>query len=97
MTGRFEVFVILWTILACAVIALAIYRRWVARTEDDTLHVLEDAVVAVPRQTAFAQRMDAIDRWGKLLTIFTVVSGLVLAGVYLYNAWQASLRTTWAP
>ncbi|MBI1787608.1 MAG: hypothetical protein HYR60_08680 [Acidobacteria bacterium] len=95
MKGNFEVLVVLWTILAAVVIALAVYRKWVARGEDDSLHVLEDAVTEVPRQAAMSQRLDIIDRWGKILTVVALVYGVALAVVYLFNVWTESSKTVW--
>jgi hypothetical protein len=37
-------FTILWMILTAVVIGLIVYRKWVARDEDDTLHVLDSDI-----------------------------------------------------
>jgi hypothetical protein len=36
---------------------------------------------------ALASKLKMIDRWGKILTITTVVIGLWIAALYLYQAW----------
>jgi uncharacterized membrane protein len=36
-------------------------------------------------QTSLAQKLDVIDKWGKILTVVTVVVGLLIAAVYIYG------------
>ena len=82
-------FAVLWALLAATVIALIIYRKMVAGQEDDALHVSQANVVS--RQAEVAHKLDQIDRWGKILTVVTVVAGLALATAYVYQSWvQAS-------
>ena len=54
----------------------------VARNEDDSLHVLHGALAP---QTAVAQKLDVIDKWGKILTVITVIFGLLIAAAYVYG------------
>ena len=42
-----------------------------------SLHVLHGALVAADRPVA--QKLDVIDKWGKILTVITVVFGLLIA------------------
>ena len=65
-------FLILWVVLAVTVLALFVWRKTVARNEDDNLHVLDGAAVQQTRQqAAVAQKLELIDKWGKILTIVT--------------------------
>jgi hypothetical protein len=79
---------VLWILLALTVVALLVWRKTVARNEDDSLHVLDGAA---PQQTAtqiaVAQKLELIDKWGKILTVATVVYGLILGGLYMYQMW----------
>lgn len=75
---------VIWALLAIVVFALIAYRRHVAGEEDDTLRVLEPASV-VSHQVVVAQKLEKIDRWGKILTALAVLYGLALAGLYLYQ------------
>jgi len=84
-----------WIVMACGVAALAIYRKTISSHEDDTLHVSASTSVNVPEQAAVAHRLEAIDRWGKLLTITATVYGLALAAVYTYQIWVEGSRTMW--
>lgn len=81
-------FMALWAVLAVVVIVMIVYRRAIARREDDSLHVLADAGM-VPQQAAFAHKIEAIDKWGKILTVVTVVFGLILGAMYVYQTWVA--------
>lgn len=85
-------FVVLWVVLAVAVIGLIIYRRFVSAGEDDMIHVAEagEAVISA-HQVTVAQKLDQIDKWGKTLTVVTVVYGLALAGIYVYQSWMSGV------
>lgn len=74
-----------WGLLAIVVISLIIYRKSVSSHEDDSIH-LEGNMPA--EQTAVGHKLASIDRWGKTLTIVTVVYGLALAAIYMYQVWN---------
>ena len=67
-------FLVLWACVAFAAIGLALYRKLLARNEDDYIHVGEGTDKMVQQQTALAQRLEVIDRWEKILII--VIHGL---------------------
>jgi hypothetical protein len=80
--------VILWMVLAVAVLALFLWRKAVARDEDDNLHVLDGASVQKSAvQIAVAQKLELIDKWGKIATVVTVVYGVLLGGLFVYQSW----------
>jgi hypothetical protein len=83
-------FTILWMILAAVVIGLMMYRKWVARNEDDTLHLMDSDIAIIPQQAAMAQKLESIDQWGKALTVIALVYGLTVGCGYLYQAWVAA-------
>jgi hypothetical protein len=74
-----------WGTLMITVLGLVFYRRLVASHEDDSLH-LEGNVRGI--QAALADKLEWIDRWGKMLTVVAMVYGVALAGVYLYQVWN---------
>ena len=74
-----------WAVLACVVLALAIYRKVVAMGEDDSLHLAGPSIET--QQLTVAHRLEVIDRWGKILTVAVLAYGIVLAGVYVYISW----------
>jgi len=81
----FGPFIVLETFLLAGVLALLIWRKMVASKEDDNIHVLHgDAVL--PQQEAVAHKLDVIDKWGKILTVVTVVFGLLVGAAYVYDA-----------
>jgi hypothetical protein len=92
MSTNFVPFLVLWGLMALSVLAMIIWRRQVASGEDDSLHVM-DAETAVPQQLAMAHKLETIDKWGKTLTILTVVVGIVIAGVYFYQMWVSTSTT----
>lgn len=79
-------------LLAVAVIVMIAWRKAVARGEDDTLHVLQGN--ALPNQMAVAHKLDAIDKWGKTLTVVAVVFGLLVGAIYVYQVWMQSTQVT---
>ncbi len=76
----------IWAVLTAAVVFLAIYRRKIGLASDESLHVLDAEQSAVAAQAATARKLAVIDRWGKLLTILSVLYLLVIAAIYLYGA-----------
>jgi uncharacterized membrane protein len=81
-------FVILWIALAVTVLALLVWRKAVARNEDDNLHVLDSAAVQqTALQTAVVKKLETIDRWGKIVTVVAVLYGVILGGLFIYQTW----------
>ena len=83
-------FVIVWSCLAVAVLALAIFRNLQSLHEDDNIHITAGEQQMIPQQQAFFRKMDALDRWGKSLTILTVATGLILAAMYIWQTMPSS-------
>lgn len=90
MNSHLMPFVVIWSILAVVVIAMILWRKAVSSHEDDSLHVSQAEVGISQQQIGLAQKLDQIDKWGKILTVIVVVSGLILACVYFYQMWVAS-------
>jgi hypothetical protein len=79
-------FVGLETVLVVAVLAMILWRQAVARSEDDTLHVLHGTI---SEQTTVATKLEKIDKWGKMLTLVAGVLGLILLVIFLYQTWTS--------
>lgn len=92
MNTNYVPFLVLWGLMAISVAALIVWRKSVARGEDDSLH-LQHADNVVPQQVAIAHKLDVIDKWGKMLTVLTVLYGIAIAGVYFYQMWVATSTT----
>jgi hypothetical protein len=73
---------VVWTVFALGVLALFLWRQAVARNEDDSLHVMHGVIT---QQTSLALKLDAIDKWGKIMTVVTVVLGLLIAAAFVYG------------
>ena len=83
-------FTVLWMILSAVVVGLIVYRKWIAKDEDDRLHVMDYEVALVSRQEAVAHKLESIDRWGKALTAIALLYGLVMGAGYVYQSWVAA-------
>lgn len=82
----------IWSVCAVAVLVLALYRKVLTfHGDDEFVHLAAGEEQLIPQQVALSHKLEAIDRWGKGLTIFTFVLGLAIAAVVLYQGWQASL------
>ncbi|HKW96465.1 MAG TPA: hypothetical protein VJN43_01980 [Bryobacteraceae bacterium] len=85
-------FVAGWVALACGVAGLAIYRRMISGQEDEMIHVRDSESVHISHQATMAQRLEIIDRWGKILTVVALVYGVALAAAYFYQVWMAGFN-----
>jgi hypothetical protein len=81
---------VLWVVLAVVVVVMIVWRKAISSHEDDSLHVLDGG--AISSQASLNQKLDVIDKWGKILTAITVVYGLILGVIYMYQSWVAMSR-----
>jgi hypothetical protein len=79
-------FAVLGGLLVLSVLVLLVMRQVIARREDDTLHVLH-GVSAVSEQSAVAQKLEVIDKWGKLLTVVAIVYCSIIGALFMYQQW----------
>jgi len=85
-------YIAIWAVCGLAVLALALYRKVITfHGDDEFIHLAEGEQQLIPQQVALGHRLELVDRWGKGLTLFTVAFGALIALVFLYQAWQASL------
>jgi hypothetical protein len=85
MNISFVPFAVLWVLLAIVVFTLIAYRKVVSLQEEETLHLGNPA--EANHQAFIAQKLEWIDKWGKLLTVVAVVYGVLLAAAYMYHVW----------
>ena len=83
---------VVWLAIASAVIGLAVYRKLIARNEDDSIHIGEGDRPRVAMQAAIAGRLDLVDKWGKALTVIAVALGAILAAITVYQTWIDTSR-----
>jgi hypothetical protein len=84
----FTPFTLLWILLAIVVLTMLAYRKIVSSQEEETLHL--DNAGEITHQRQIATKLEAIDKWGKLLTIITVSYGLILALTYTCITWMSA-------
>lgn len=82
---------VLWVALAVVVIVMIVWRKMVTNHEDETLHVMDTG--AASQQLNVAHKLEVIDKWGKILTAITVIFGLALGSLYMYQSWVAMSKT----
>jgi ABC-type uncharacterized transport system permease subunit len=84
-------YIVLWSLLGLVVLGLALYRKLIMLHEEDELvHIAESEQRLIPHQITLNEKIHKIDRWGEVLTVATVVCGLLIAGAYLWGAWEAN-------
>lgn len=79
--------VLSWAVLATVVLGLAVYRKTVARGADAYIHFDAPATI---QQEVITNKLEVIDKWGKLLTIVAAIFAVVLLGAFLYHGWVGS-------
>jgi hypothetical protein len=79
-----KLFLLTWAALAGGVAALALYRKILSDGHYTVLHVRRSELPQVPAEFAYVQRLERIDRWGKLLTWATFIYGFVLVMAFLF-------------
>jgi hypothetical protein len=53
------------------------------------LHVLDgEAVQKTAAQVALAEKLEFIDKWGKIATVVAFVYGVLLGGLFVYQSWM---------
>jgi len=71
--------------LTVVVAILAVYRKFVARNEDDVVHLTDTSGQLVTNQLKTARPLRFVDRLGVGFTIATGIYAIVLLALYLYT------------
>lgn len=75
-------------LLVLATLALAGYRKFVTREEDDLVHLGEGSVQHSAKQEALARTLTQLDKFTKILVTITVLYGLGLGATMIYQTLQ---------
>ena len=75
-------------LLVLATCALAAYRKFVTREEDDLVHLGEGSMQHAAKQEALARTLEQLDKFTKILVTITVLYGLGLGATMIYQALQ---------
>jgi phage terminase Nu1 subunit (DNA packaging protein) len=81
-----------WLIMLAVLIVVALYRKWLARTEDDTVHLSDFEGRIVHHQATLAKQLERVEMAGKVITIAFVLYTLTLIGRIIYLGWMDSLQ-----
>ena len=76
--------------LIAVVIALALYRFFIGKDQDFHIHMTAGEAQEVGKQSTVASRLSWVDKWGKSLTVVTLIYFLALLMLILYKSWQQS-------
>jgi hypothetical protein len=75
-------------LLVLATCAIAGYRKFVTREEDDLVHLGEGSLQQSAKQEALAKTLAQLDRITKILISVTVLYGVCLGAILIYQALQ---------
>lgn len=80
-----SVFTMLWAALAVAAICVWVYGVLVGYREDDTVHLAAGEEGEIVKQAKTGERLAVINKWRNVLSLSTVVGGVLVLGLYLYD------------
>jgi hypothetical protein len=75
-----------------ATIAFALYRKFLSMHEENFIHLGPGEETYISKQAALARKLHRVDRWGETMTVLTAAGGILLVVLYVYRAWELSLR-----
>ena len=74
-----------WICVACLAVGTWVWAMIASYREDDTVHLAAGEEGEVVKQARNDQRMQAIERWRMGLSLSTVVGGVLVLGLYIYQ------------
>lgn len=89
-----DTFFLIWVVFVVGIVVLWLYRNYVQRQTDDMIHVSAGAADSTGEQIKIGKKLDAIERWAKILSVIAAVFGLLLACLFTYRAWVQSAYST---
>jgi uncharacterized membrane protein len=78
--------VVLLIVLAVALIIVYAYRRVVAGSTDELVHLSDVSDMAIAKQAATDQKLRQLDRLVITIAVVFVIYGLALGGFQIYTA-----------
>jgi hypothetical protein len=78
--------VVLLIVLAAALIVVYAYRRMVAGSTDELVHLSDVSDMAIAKQEVTDQKLRQLDRLVITLAVVFVIYGLALGGFQIYTA-----------
>ena len=80
--------VILWLAMAVVLAIVIAYRKIVAGGVDELVHVSDPSNLTIQKQEITARKLQQLDRVAMALGILTVLYGLALGGMAIYQAFE---------
>jgi hypothetical protein len=77
---------VLWIVIAAALAIVYVYRKMVAGSADELVHLSDATDAVLTKQESTASRIQQLDRVVVILTIVFVVYGVALGGFQVYHA-----------
>lgn len=74
-----------WIAVAALAMATWVWAMIASYREDDTVHLAAGEEIEIERQIKNEQRMKKIERWRMSLSLSTVIGGLLVLGLYIYQ------------
>jgi preprotein translocase subunit SecG len=81
---------VLWIVMAVALAVIYTYRRVVAGSSDERVHLSDVSDAVIKQQEAAARTIQQLDRIVTILAIVFVVYGLALGGAQIYTAFVSN-------
>ena len=75
----------IWIVIAVLAIGVWIYGILTSYREDDTVHLGPGEETEIDRQIQTEKRMKTIERWRMPLSLSTVIGGVLVLGLYIYQ------------
>ena len=82
--------VVLWIVIALALAIVYTYRKIVAGSADELVHLSDVSDMVIARQQTTARTIEQLDRIVMILAIVFLVYGLALGGWQIYMAFGSS-------
>jgi len=79
-----------WICVAVLAIATWVWAMIASYREDDTVHLADGEEGEIDRQIRNEQRMRMIERWRMALSLSTVIGGVLVLGLYIYQGFTQS-------
>ena len=75
----------IWICVAALAIATWVWAMVASYREDDTVHLAAGEEGEIDRQVRNEKRMKVIERWRMALSLSTVIGGVLVLGLYMYQ------------
>jgi hypothetical protein len=81
---------VLWIVIAAALMIIYVYRKMVAGSADELVHLSDVSDAVIEKQEATASKIQQLDRVVMILAIVFVVYGIALGGLQIYQAFTSN-------